>query len=204
MTDTAQIYLQTPEQFDLADFTPVLAKILDAIPIACLRISMTTNEAKTLGRAADALREICHSRDIAIVIDNHFRLAETHGLDGVHITDGAKSIREARKQLGKDAIIGAFCGTSKHAGITAAEIGVDYVSFGPLADTGLGDGSTASPELFQWWSEIIEVPVVAEGAINDTTLASVKDHIDFICLGKEIWGENDPQAALQAIVAQLG
>ena len=203
MTDTAQIYLQTPQQFDLAEFSPVLAEILDAIPIACLRISMATNDIKILGRAADALCEICHNRDVAIVMDDHFRLAETHGLDGVHLTNGSQTIREARKLLGKDAIIGTFCGNSRHTGITAAEIGVDYVSFGPLADTGLGDGTIASPDLFQWWSEMIEVPVVAEGGINDTTLVKTKDHIDFICLGKEIWSTENPKSALETIIAQL-
>ncbi|MCF6305413.1 MAG: thiamine phosphate synthase [Rhodobacteraceae bacterium] len=203
MTDKAQIYLQTPEQFDLADFAPVLTRILDTTPIACLRISMATNDAKTLGCAADALREICHARDVAIVIDDHFRMVETHGLDGVHLTDSNRTIREARKQLGKDAIIGVYCGGSRHAGMTAAEIGVDYVSFGPLKDSGLGDGSIAPPDLFQWWSEMIEVPVVAEGGINETTLPSIKDFADFICLGPELWASDDPAASLAAIIKSL-
>ena len=203
MTDIAQIYLQTPQQFDLAEFSPLLAEILECTAIACLRISMASNDAKTLGRAADALREICHARDVAIVIDDHFRMAETHGLDGVHLTDGSKTIREARKLLGKDAIIGAYCGGSRHMGMTAAEIGVDYVSFGPLIDTGLGDGAIATADLFQWWSEMIEVPVVAEGGINETSLASIKDHADFICLGPEIWGTDSPKTSLANIIAAL-
>jgi len=203
MTDTAQIVLQTPEQFDLNGFSPLLAENLDCTAVACLRISMASNDANTLGRAADALREICHARDVAIVIDDHFRMAETHGLDGVHLTDGSRSIREARKRLGKDAIIGSYCGGSRHMGMTAAEIGVDYVSFGPLADTGLGDGAIATAELFQWWSEMIEVPVVAEGGLDDDSLRAVRDHVDFVNFGSEIWQAEDAAAEAVRLVEIL-
>ena len=36
-----------------------------------------------------------------------------------------------------DAIVGAFCGTSRHDGMTAGEMGADYVSFGPVAAVSL-------------------------------------------------------------------
>ncbi|MBL4807420.1 MAG: thiamine phosphate synthase [Rhodobacteraceae bacterium] len=203
MTDSAQIYLKTPEQFDLDAFAPLLTSILDTTPVACLRLSLNASDASALSRAADGLREIAHAHDVAIVIDDHFRLVETHGLDGVHLTDGSRTIREARKVLGPEAIIGAHCGGSRHDGITAAEIGVDYISFGPLADQGLGDSTVAAPDLFQWWSEMIEVPVVAEGGITDATLAGIKDFADFVCLGTEIWTAENPQAELTRIIALL-
>ena len=100
------------------------------------------------------------------MLDDHHRLAQRLGLDGVHLTDGPRRLRDVRKTLGQDAIVGAFCGTSRHDGMTAAEIGADYVSFGPVSAGLLGDGTLAEPELFQWWSEMIEVPVVAEGGLT--------------------------------------
>lgn len=204
MTDSAQIYLQTPEQFEPSDFAPVLAEILATTSIACVRISMASGDAAILGRAADVLREVCHAREVAIVIDDHYRMVETHGLDGVHLTDGSRSVRAARDALGKDAIVGAYCGDSRHNGITAAEIGVDYVSFGPLADSGaVGDGSIAPAELFEWWSEMIEVPVVAEGIINADTISKIKDTADFVCLGADIWQTDDPQATIKEIIGLL-
>lgn len=71
---------------------------------------------------------------MAVVIDDHVKLAQRHGLDGVHLTDGARAVRDARKELGDDAIVGAFCGSSRHEGMTAAEHGADYVSFGRSAN----------------------------------------------------------------------
>lgn len=202
--DSAQIYLTTPQSFDLAEFAPQLEAVLDAVPVVCVRISLSTTDERELSRAADRLREICHARDVAIVIDDHYRMIKTHGLDGVHLTSSSRHVRDARSELGNDAIVGAYCGNSKHAGMTAAEIGTDYISFGPISGSALGDGSIADAELFQWWSEMIEVPVVAEGNVTPEALAAVKDYIDFLCVGSEIWtADEGPVAALQGIIEKL-
>ena len=193
--DFAQIYLATPTEFDLEAFKPRLEAVLDAVPVACVRIALATTDEAALGRAADQLRDICHAREVAIVVDEHFRMVEKHGLDGVHLVSSSRNVREARKLLGEDAIVGAYCGSSKHAGMTAAEIGVDYISFGPVGDMGgLGDGARAEPALFQWWSEMIEVPVVAEGGLDEASLRGVRDYADFVTFGQEIWQANDAAA----------
>ncbi len=198
MSEHAQIYLATPATFELSEFNAHLAEILDEYPIVCLRIALKSDDPIELGKAADLLRETCHARDVAIVIDDHYRMVKRHGLDGVHLTDGAKHVRDARKELGEDAIVGAFCGTSKHAGMTAAEIGTDYISFGPLGDDGtLGDGAVADVELFQWWSDMIEVPVIAEGGVTRDRLVPIKDYIDFLTLGSEVW--SDPDGPIMAM-----
>ena len=110
-------------------------------------------------------------------------------------------VRAARKALGTDAIVGSFCGTSSHDGMTAGEAGADYVSFGPVGTTALGDGTTAPLDLFHWWSEMIEVPVVAEGALSSALIAELAEHTDFLGIS-EIWREDDPVAALRALRAE--
>ena len=147
-------------------------------------------------RAADAVRLVAHGRDVAVVIEDHVQLAQRHGLDGVHLTNGARGVRHARKELGQDAIVGTFCGASRHDGMNAAEAGADYVSFGPCGATALGHGETAPLDLFQWWSEMIEIPVVAEGALTPALIGQLAPVADFIALGAEIWSEPDPAEAL--------
>lgn len=198
MTDTAQLYLMTPAGAQASSLGPLLERIMDRFPPACLRIRGGAEEDE-LARLADLVREIAHDRDVAVVIDDHLQLALRHGLDGVHLTDGARSIRYARKELGADAIIGAFCGSSRHDGMNAAEAGADYVSLGPVGDSVLGRGTPAPLELFEWWSEMIEVPVVAEGALNRELIAALSPLSDFIAIGPEIWGQDDPVAALAAL-----
>ncbi|TNJ41574.1 thiamine phosphate synthase [Phaeobacter sp. B1627] len=194
-----QIYLVTPPSFELGQFPGQLARVLDKIEVACVRLDLVSRDEDTLSRAADALREVTHSRDIALVISDHLILAERLGLDGVHLTEASKSVRTARKALGPDAIVGCFCGASRHEGISAGEAGADYVCFGPVGASGLGDGATAEPELFQWWSEMIEVPIVAEGGLTQDTMRSLAPFTDFFAVGEEIWREDDPVAALKSL-----
>ncbi|MBN8631993.1 MAG: thiamine phosphate synthase [Rhodobacterales bacterium] len=202
--DRPQINLITPPTFDADIFSDRIGRVLDGVEIACLRLSLATRDEDTLMRAADAAREVAHARDVAVVIDNHLILAERLGLDGVHLADGSRNVRKARKDLGADAIVGAFCGGSKHDGMTAGEAGADYVAFGPIGATRLGDGSQAPFELFEWWSEVIEVPVIAEGALTADLVAKFGPVSDFFAVGEEIWAEEDPLAALKALLAPLG
>lgn len=198
-----QITLITPPTFDPESFSDRLGRVLDGTEIACLRLSLATRDEDVLMRAADAAREAAHARDVAVVIDDHLILAERLGLDGVHLTDGARNVRKARKDLGADAIVGAFCKASKHDGMTVGEAGADYVSFGPIGETSLGDGSRAPFELFEWWSEVIEVPIIAEGALTTELVAKFGPVTDFFAVGEEIWGADDPLAALNALLAPL-
>lgn len=201
--DRPQIYLITPAVFEIDAFLPILASVLDAAPVACLRLALASGDETRIHRAADALRELAHARDIALVIEAHVALAERLGLDGVHLPRGTGGIRKLRTQLGADAIIGADCGTSRHDGMNAAEAGADYVSFAPAGKTGLGAGERAGRELFAWWSEMIEVPVVAEGALTPELVADLAPVVDFVALGNEIWEAPDPLATFRALVAPL-
>lgn len=198
-----QIYLITPPEIELARFPAILDRVLRDHEIACVRLALSTHDETALCRAADTCREVAHGQDVAIVIDTHFVLAERLGLDGVHLTDGSRTVRKARKELGPDAIVGAFCGTSRHDGMTAGEAGADYVSFGPAGFSALGDGSQAEAELFEWWSQVIEVPVVAEGALDAATVSQLSSMTDFFGIGDEIWREDDPSAALGELVAAM-
>ncbi|GAA6178683.1 thiamine phosphate synthase [Shimia sp. NS0008-38b] len=196
-----QIYLITPPEIELSSFPDQLAAVLDTADIACVRLALATRDEDRLSRAADALREVTHARDVAIVIDAHVILAERLGLDGVHLTDGARSVAKTRKDLGKDAIVGAFCSASSHEGMSAAENGADYVSFGPVGTTPLGDGTLAEQDLFEWWSQMIEVPVVAEGALDVDIIAKLSPFTDFFGIGEEIWRTDDPASKLKDLQA---
>ena len=203
MPEQPQIYLITPPEIELSSFSKQLAEVLDAHDIACIRLALATRDEDRLSRAGDALREVAHARDVAIVISDHVILAERLGLDGVHLSDAARSVRQARKALGADAIVGSFCGASRHDGMTAGEAGADYVSFGPVQAGTLGDGSFAEADLFQWWSEMIEVPVVAEGALDESTVRALSPHTDFFGIGEEIWSTDDPVASLGALIGAM-
>ena len=101
-------------------------------------------------------------------------------------------------------IIGSFGGASRHTGMTAGEMGANYVSFGPVTETALGSGAVAETTLFQWWTDMIEVPVVAEGAMTDAAAKALAPCIDFLALGDEIWSSSrGARAALAGFRAAM-
>jgi thiamine-phosphate pyrophosphorylase len=204
MAETARLYLITPPAFD-AELPDRVAALLDGFDIACLRLALATTSEEEVARAADALRPIAHARDVPLVVADHYRLVGRLGLDGVHLGDGSRQVRAVRKALAGDAIVGAFARGSRHDGMTAGEMGADYVSFGPVSASELGDGATAPLELFEWWSEMIEVPVVAEGGLTPDLVGVLARKADFIALGSELWdGPEGPERTLARYVARLG
>lgn len=198
-----QLYLITPPELDLASFPDLLARVLDVTDIACIRLALSTQDESLIARAADACRVVAHERDIALVISDHLILAQSLGLDGVHLSDGMRRVRKAREELGKDAIVGTYCGNTRHDGMAAAENGADYVSFGPVGASTLGDGEQADIDLFSWWSQMIEVPVVAEGLLDTDNIRALAPVTDFIAFGDEIWNSHDPVTQMQHLVKAL-
>lgn len=203
-TEQPKLYLITPPDISLSGFPDVLARALDTVEIACVRLDLASRDEDRIARAADACREVTHARDIALVISDHVLMVDRLGLDGVHLSDGPRQVRKARADLGKDAIVGAFCGASRHDGMNAGEMGADYVAFGPVGETGLGDGTSAPRDLFAWWTEMIEVPVVAEGALSETLVRDLSPVTDFLALGDEVWRSDDPIATLVRLAGARG
>jgi thiamine-phosphate pyrophosphorylase len=201
----ARLYLITPVDFDPEPFSALAARALAAHGVACLRLDLGAAPEEQWRVAANHLLPVAHAHDVALVIADHHRLVAPLGLDGVHLTASRTPIREVRKALGPDRIVGAFAGTSRHIAITLAEAGADYIALGPVGETGaLGDGSRAGDDLFQWWSEMIETPVVAEGGVTPADAARLAPFADFVVPDPGVWTAPEGiEAALAAYAAAL-
>lgn len=182
-----QLYLATPFVFEPAPFADALAAALDAAQVACVRLRLRGASADELRFAADALRPVCHAREVALVLsDAHWLVAET-GVDGVHFELGGNAQMAAREALGADAIIGVSCGTSRHQAMLAGERGADYVAFGPVGPVSSVGAEIADRELFAWWQEIMEPPVVAEGGLSPEAARLLAGAADFVTIGAGVW-----------------
>lgn len=97
--------------------------------------------------------------DTAVIVANDVATATTLGADGCHLDnlDGLNDVYvSARKHVGTGAIVGAMPGTSRHASMSLAEAGADYVGY----VVGDEDGDIGL-HMIAWWAEIFESPVVA-------------------------------------------
>ncbi len=71
-TEQPKLYIVSPAEFEIQRFSGNVKPILDSIEISCFRFALSTQEESTIAKTADFIRNICHSRDIAIVIEDHF------------------------------------------------------------------------------------------------------------------------------------
>ena len=198
---TCRLYLITPPAIEPAPFADRLAEALDGGDVACVQLRLKDADDDTIRRAADALRPICHDRDVALILNDRPDLATETGCDGVHVGQSDWPYAKARKRVGPDAIVGVTCHDSRHLAMEAAEAGADYVAFGAFFETATKPRKYApEPDLLAWWQELFEVPCVAIGGItieNCGTLVSAG--ADFIAVVSAVWDHaQGPGAAVRA------
>ena len=201
----ARLYLVTPREFEPEPFAALVDRALAAHGVACLRLDLGAAPEEQWRAAVAHLLPVAQAHEVALVIAEHHRLVAPLGLDGVHLGASRVPVREVRKALGPDRIVGAMAGVSRHVGMTLANAGADYVALGPVGETGaLGDGSRAGDELFQWWAEVIETPLVAEGGVTPADAARLAPYADFVVPDPGVWSAPEGiEAALAPYAAAL-
>ena len=196
-----KLYLITPPTLVPAAFAEQLSAALDAGDVACLQLRLKDVDDDTIRRAADALRPVAQSRDVAFIMNDRPDLALETGSDGVHVGQEDAPYAEARRLLGPDRTVGVTCYGSRHFAIEAAEAGADYVAFGGFfpSPTKGGRKFQSDPEILRWWNELMEVPSVAIGGITPANCAPlVAAGVDFLAVISAVWNHPEgPGAAVQ-------
>jgi len=196
-----RLYLITPPKIDLSTFPALLATALDAGDVASVQLRLKDVGDDGVRRAIDALRPVVQSRDVAFILNDRPDLAAAGGCDGVHVGQEDTPYAQARKIMGRDAIVGVTCHDSRHLAMVAGEDGADYVAFGAFFDTATKDPKArAEPEILSWWQEMMEVPCVAIGGITvDNCAVLVDAGADFLAVSGGVW--NHPDGAAAAVKA---
>jgi thiamine-phosphate pyrophosphorylase len=174
-----------------------LAEIIEAADVACVLLCQDAADADP---ALDLrLRELTLAHDVALLVENDAARAKRIGADGVHLPADAALYGQTREHLGQRAIIGVGCKESRHGAMLLAELGADYVAFGPTAAASNREIEERAG-LIAWWSEIFVVPCVAwnvetpEEAANLARLGA-----DFVAPALSIWQAEDAAARIAKI-----
>jgi thiamine-phosphate pyrophosphorylase len=191
-----RFYLLTPPAIELPAFADRLKAALDTDDVAAVQLRLKPAGDDVIARAAEALRPIVQDRGIAFILNDRPDIAAKTGCDGVHIGIEDMPLREARRLMGPDAIIGVTCKTSRHRAMEAAEQGASYVAFGAFFDSATrGVIAEADAEILEWWSQLMEVPCVAIGGITPENCGPlVAAGADFICASAGVWQHPDGPA----------
>jgi thiamine-phosphate pyrophosphorylase len=148
---------------------------------------------------AAALRQLCDTYAVPLIINDDVALALAVAADGVHLGKDDDDLAAARAVLGRDAIIGVSCYDSLRRAKTAAAAGASYIAFGaffpsptkPLAPR-------ASIELLRQ-SAALDVPRVAIGGITpDNAPSLVEAGADYLAVISAVFGATDVRHAAQS------
>jgi thiamine-phosphate pyrophosphorylase len=207
MTADCRLYLITPPRIDdLAAFGRDLAQALDAGDVAALQVRLKDVPDEVIAAAIDVITPIAHARGVAVILNDRPDLAAKLGCDGVHVGQTDMSYGDARKLMGREAMIGVTCHDSRHLAMEAAEAGADYVAFGAFFPTTTKDAPTrADPEILTIWQETMEVPCVAIGGVTAANAEGLaKAGADFLAVSAGVWAYPEgPAAAVRALEAAI-
>jgi thiamine-phosphate pyrophosphorylase len=207
MTADCRLYLITPPRIDdLAAFGRDLAQALDAGDVAALQVRLKDVPDEVIAAAIDVITPIAHARGVAVILNDRPDLAAKLGCDGVHVGQTDMSYGDARKLMGREAMIGVTCHDSRHLAMEAAEAGADYVAFGAFFPTTTKDAPTrADPEILTIWQETMEVPCVAIGGVTAANAEGLaKAGADFLAVSAGVWAyPQGPAAAVRALEAAI-
>lgn len=208
MSHTCQLYLITPPHVaDHQAFARDLEAALAAGPVAALQIRLKDAPVDEIRSLSRLITPIAHAHGVAVLMNDHVELVKALGLDGVHVGQSDMSLKDARRLLGPEAMIGVTCHNSRHLAFAAAEGGADYVAFGAFYPTTTKTVEhMAEPETLTIWQESMEIPCVAIGGITADNAADIAAAgADFIAVSGAVWQHRDgPAAGVRALLAALG
>lgn len=130
--------------------------------------------AREILAAAREIRSITASAGRLFLVNDRLDIALASGADGVHLGQDDLPLKEARRQVPDDFIIGISVGSAGEA-VLAEEEGADYVALSPVfptrskPDAGPGSGLSTLREI----RSCVSIPVVAIGGISSRNVQDV-------------------------------
>jgi len=126
----------------------------------------STDTEKRLAQAS-ALKKLCLKHAATFIINDDISLAKQVNADGVHLGRDDLSVKEARKQLGAEKIIGVSCYNQISLAGEAIAQKADYIAFGSFFNSSVKpDAPPASLNLITEIKKISDIPVCCIGGIN--------------------------------------
>ncbi len=138
--------------------------ILGGVTLVQLREKNMSDEEFT--ENAERMLSVCRKHDVPLIINDRADIAAKVGADGVHVGLDDMSVKDARRILGDEKIVGATAHNVREA-LAAEADGADYLGVGAVF--GSSTKSDAKPlELSELRAvcEAVKIPVCAIGGIN--------------------------------------
>lgn len=125
-------------------------------------------------REASALRQLCHSHQVPLLINDDVELAIAVSADGVHLGQQDGDVISARARLGANAIIGVTCHNRLDLAEQAVAQGASYLAFGAIYPSpSKPQAALCSLNIIEQAKYRFDLPLVAIGGISIDNIAAV-------------------------------
>lgn len=120
------------------------------------------------------VRALCHKYNVPLIINDNVEVALKSGADGVHVGIEDTPVKDIRRRVPTDFIIGATCKTIEQAKIAEAE-GADYMGVGAVFPSPTkGDAARITKEQLREIVSSVSIPAVAIGGISYDNVCEMK------------------------------
>jgi len=186
------------------DLVDMVAEALDA-GITCLQLrekDATPGEEEKLAREIQAL---CKYAKVPFIINDNVELAARIGADGVHVGQDDMACSDARRRLGRNAIIGVSASTVEQARAAQAA-GADYLGVGALFHTDTKpEAGDLTPAQLREICDAVDIPVVAIGGLNAQTIPVLANTgVAGAAVVSGIFAADDVEAAVEELLDAVG
>jgi len=199
--DAARLYLVCGGRPDAHDF---LDAVLGA-GVGIVQLREKELEAKPILELAEIFRDRCERHGVPFIVNDRADLALAARADGVHLGQEDLPVEEARRVLGRNAIIGRSTHDPEQFRHALKE-DVDYAVAGPVHETPTKPGRPAAGiDLIRIAAAEATMPWFAIGGIDRNTIGAVKEAgATRVVVVRAITEAADPGAAVRELLTNLG
>lgn len=169
------LYLVTNRE--LMSSKTIEKSVKEAIKGGCTIVQLREKDisSKEFYDIAKSLRKITKKQKIPFIINDRVDIALAVNADGVHVGQSDLSLKNVRKLIGKDKIIGVSCGNLEEAK-KAYKDGADYLGVGAVFPTNTKkDAKDVGIDGLKEIIKNIPLPIVAIGGINKRNIKKLRD-----------------------------
>lgn len=172
--------------------------------VTFLQLREKTLSEEEFRKEAETLKELTAIYHVPFVINDNVEIAKAVDADGVHVGQSDMELREARRILGPDKIIGVSAHNVEEA-VRAEQNGADYLGVGAFHDTSTKrDTHVVAKETYQAIREAVSIPIVAIGGISSENISELEGYgVDGAAVVSAIFASGDIGKTCGELLARI-
>ena len=186
------LYLISPSKINQS-FYKDLDEVLCSRKVKYFQIRFKKYSRSKILNISKQVKKITKKYKVKLIMNDFPVLVKKINADGCHLGQSDGSIKNARKLLKKNKIIGITCHGSKKFILNAIKEKPDYIALGSFFKSRLKPkAKKAQKNLVKWTKKRTNLPIVAIGGINNKNYKSlIRFGVNYLAISSYIW--NNPR-----------